>query len=138
MIQDRQRVLFLCSMNRMRSPTAEKVFTWVPGLQPRSAGLDSGAATRCTKGALEWADLVFVMEKKHLSMLGRQFGPMLRGKAPINLGIPDRFDCMQRELVELLLQKVPPFLRVPVDVDSVRQALRLNDVDTPPFPGACW
>ena len=127
-----QHVLFLCSMNRLRSPTAEQVFSCVPGLGARSAGLDDGAARRCTLGDLIWADSVFVMEQRHRSMLGRQFGPALRGRRPILLNIPDRFERMQPELIDLLLAKVPQFLRVPVDAGAIKDLLRLNQADRLP------
>lgn len=125
-MQPHQKILFLCSMNRLRSPTAERVFACVPGLDVRSAGLDDGAECRCEVDDLQWADLIVVMEDRHRRMLGRQFGSALRGRKAIVLGIPDQYEVMQRELVDLLLAKVPQFLRVPVDTQAVRSALNLN------------
>lgn len=125
-MQNSQSVLFLCSMNRLRSPTAETVFSCVPGLSVKSAGLEKDAVQCCTLGDLLQSDIVFVMEQPHRVMLKKQFGDALRGRQIINLNIPDKFDRMQPELVSTLLQKVPPFLSTPVNVEDVREMLRLN------------
>jgi predicted protein tyrosine phosphatase len=135
-----QNLLFLCSMARMRSPTAAKVFACVPGLQTRFGGLDWGAEREATVEDLTWADEILCMEDRHRTMLGKKFGPLLRGRKPIVLGIPDRFDPMDPELVEILLQKVPAFLKVPVDAQAVRACLKANgwdDTVKPPAP-YCW
>jgi predicted protein tyrosine phosphatase len=44
-MDDAMRVLFVCTSNRLRNPTAETLFTGWPGLEVSSAGLDP-AATR--------------------------------------------------------------------------------------------
>ena len=59
------RALFLCSRNRLRSPTAEAVFAAWPGVETDSAGLAPDADTRLSAEQLEWADIVFVMERAH-------------------------------------------------------------------------
>jgi protein-tyrosine-phosphatase len=38
-----KKVLFVCSRNQWRSPTAERVFATRPGLEVRSAGVDKSA-----------------------------------------------------------------------------------------------
>ncbi len=131
-----RKLLFLCSMARMRSPTAARVFACVPGLQTRFGGLDWGSDRKATLEDLAWADAIFCMEDRHRVMLGKTFGPALRGRKPIVLGIPDRFDPMQPELVDLLLKKVPPFLDVRVDSQAARQCLLRNGWSAPPQPPA--
>jgi predicted protein tyrosine phosphatase len=54
--QRKLRVLFVCNQNRLRSPTAERVFGSDPGLEVRSAGVDRDASTPLTRDLLEWAD----------------------------------------------------------------------------------
>ena len=68
-----KRVLFLCSQNKLRSPTAERVFSKHPNLEVASAGLDIDANIRVTKELIEWADLIFVMEKNHKNRLQKKF-----------------------------------------------------------------
>ena len=105
------RVLFLCSRNRLRSPTAEQVFASWPGVEVESAGLARDAVTPLSSELVEWAELIFVMETAHRVKLSKGFRPYLKQQRIICLGIPDRFTFMQPELVELLVAKVGPHLR---------------------------
>jgi len=105
------RALFLCSRNRLRSPTAEAVFAAWPGVETDSAGLAPDAATRVSAEQLDWADVVFVMERAHQARLAAQFGAHLRHKKIVCLDIPDRYAYMQPELVTLLERKAGPLLR---------------------------
>lgn len=84
------RALFLCSRNRLRSPTAEAVFSAWPGVETDSAGLAPDADTRVSAEQLDWADVVFVMERAHQARLAAQFGAHLRHKKIVCLDIPDR------------------------------------------------
>ncbi|VWB24542.1 low molecular weight protein tyrosine phosphatase family protein [Burkholderia lata] len=104
------RALFLCSRNRLRSPTAEAVFAAWPGVETDSAGLAPDADTRVSAEQLDWADVVFVMERAHKARLAAQFGAHLRHKKIVCLDIPDRYTTMQPELVTLLERKAGPFL----------------------------
>ena len=103
-------LLFLCARNRLRSPTAERVFASRPGVETASAGLAPDAEEPVTPDHLAWADLIFVMERAHRAKLQRRFGPHLKGKRVVCLDIPDDYDFMQPELVALLVKKVGPFL----------------------------
>ncbi|XUK64113.1 protein-tyrosine-phosphatase [Plantibacter sp. RU18] len=105
------RVLFVCSRNRLRSPTAEVLFRQVPGIEVASAGLKRDADEVLTSEDVEWADLILVMERTHKQELTRRFGPSLAHTRVAVLGIPDQYDYMAPELVALLRRKVPPFLR---------------------------
>ncbi len=104
------KLLFVCSRNRWRSPTAEKLFHGVDGLQARSAGSEDGARVKVTAGHLGWADLIFVMEPKHARRLRAKFAEELAGKPVICLHIPDDFQFMQPELIALLESAVTPHL----------------------------
>ena len=105
-------VLFICSRNRLRSPTAEQLFAQWPGVETASAGLAPDAEERISAELLHWADLVFVMEKRHRSRLAASFGPALKGRRVVCLDIPDDFDFMQPALVELLKARVSHHLPV--------------------------
>lgn len=104
------RVLFVCSMNRLRSPTAEQVFAGHPGIECDSAGLNNDADNPVTGELVEWAELIFVMEKAHRTKLAKRFRKHLGGRRVICLDIPDDYDFMDPELVELLKRKVTPLL----------------------------
>jgi predicted protein tyrosine phosphatase len=105
------RVLFICTQNRLRSPTAEHLFAGRPGYEVASAGIDAYATTPVSARLLEWADLVFVMEEGHRSDLERRFGESLKGKQVVCLDIPDMFHYMDRELVRLLEAKAGPYFK---------------------------
>ncbi|NHV31035.1 low molecular weight protein tyrosine phosphatase family protein [Burkholderia sp. D-99] len=105
------RARFICSRNRLRSLTAEAVFAAWPGVETDSAGLAPDAGTHLCAEQLDWADVVFVMERAHKAKLAAQFGAHLRHKKIVCLDIPDRYAYMQPELVTLLERKAGPFLR---------------------------
>jgi predicted protein tyrosine phosphatase len=104
------RALFICSHNIMRSATAEAVFADYPGLQVDSAGTESDAKTRVSADAVEWADIIFVMETFHLERLQKMFAKLLRDKHVVVLDVPDEYDFMDPELIELLKREVEPHL----------------------------
>ena len=82
------KLLFICSRNKRRSLTAEKLFAGSPHYHARSAGTQPGARIVVTAGHLGWADLIFVMEKGHLARLRRKYPEALQGKQVITLLIP--------------------------------------------------
>ena len=105
-----KRVLFICSQNRLRSPTAEQVFASWEGIETASAGLNSEADNPVTPELLAWADIVFVMEKAHRAKLSMKFRAHLGSKRVICLDIPDEFEFMDPILVSLLKTKVSKHL----------------------------
>ena len=104
------RVLFICSQNRLRSPTAEHVFASWEGIEVASAGLNDGAQTPVTPELLAWAELIFVMEKVHRNKLAKKFRAYLARKRVVCLDIPDEYEFMAPALVALLKAKVSKHL----------------------------
>jgi predicted protein tyrosine phosphatase len=102
--------LFICSQNRLRSPTAEQVFSGYPGIETASAGTNRGADNPVSTELIEWADLIFVMEQQHRSKLTTGFRSCLKNKRIICLDIPDDYAFMEPALVRLLESKVSRFL----------------------------
>lgn len=105
-----RHILFLCSQNRLRSPTAEQVFADWPGVETASAGVLADADVPVSPELLEWADVIFVMEQAHRTRLSNRYRQWLNGKRVICLDIPDDYDFMSPVLVELLTKKVAPHL----------------------------
>jgi predicted protein tyrosine phosphatase len=105
------RALFICARNRLRSPTAEQVFATWPDVETDSAGLSPDAETPLSPEQIEWASLIFVMEKSHRTKLNRGFRNDLNGKRIICLDIPDTYSFMQPELIALLEVRAGRFLR---------------------------
>ena len=107
------KILFVCSQNRWRSLTAEKLYTGMVGYVVRSAGTEPGARIRVNAGHLGWADLIFVMEKRHWDRLRDKFPESLVGKQVVCLHIPDDYEFMAAELVDELKTKLSPYLDLP-------------------------
>ncbi len=105
------RALFICSQNRLRSPTAEQLFASWPGVETDSAGLGGDASVPLSPEQIAWASIVFVMEKAHRRRLGERFRAHLNGKKVICLDIPDNYTYMQPELIAILESKAGKFLR---------------------------
>lgn len=105
-----RKCLFVCSRNRWRSPTAERIFHGMDGIQARSAGTETGARIKVTAGHIGWADVIFVMEPKHARRLREKFADELADKPLICLHIPDDYQFMQPELIALLESAVAPHL----------------------------
>jgi predicted protein tyrosine phosphatase len=103
-------VLFVCSANRLRSPTAEQVFSTWPGVETDSAGISSGATVLLSSEQVDWADIIFVMEKAHRNKLSQKFRAHLKGKRVVCLDIPDDYEFMDPALVRLLESRVSRFL----------------------------
>ncbi len=104
------KVLFLCSRNEWRSPTAERLWGASPGLSVRSAGLSKSAKRRVSAVDVGWADVIFVMEDQQKSRLTRAFRHDL-GHTPVHvLDIPDDYGFMDPELVTLLTDGTQPIL----------------------------
>jgi predicted protein tyrosine phosphatase len=99
-------LLFICSENRLRSPTAESVFCAYEGFFAIGCGTNADAATSLSGDLIEWADVIFVMEQSHKSKVTKKYSALLKGKRLICLAIADNYQCMQPELVQLLKQKV--------------------------------
>ena len=106
-----KNVLFLCSANRLRSPTAEHVFANWPNIETDSAGLDASASVVLSSEQLKWADIIFVMENRQRNRLSKKYKKHLNGQRVITLGIPDDYEYMDPVLIKLLEAKAGPFLR---------------------------
>ena len=105
-----RKVLFVCSRNKVRSLTAERIYEGCPGYEVRSAGTQPEARIKVTEGLLGWADLVFMMEKSHLERVRRKYPEALVGKKVIVLHIPDEYDYMHPDLIDELKAKVSGYL----------------------------
>jgi predicted protein tyrosine phosphatase len=107
-----KKLLFVCSENRLRSPTAEAVFSKYDEIEAIGCGTNSDAETTLSGDLVEWADVVLVMEKSHRNKVSKKFKELLKGKRLVCLDIPDNYDCMQPELIRLLEAKVPKYVRL--------------------------
>ena len=103
-------ILFVCSQNKRRSLTAEKIFDGVNGHNVRSAGTEKNSRIKVTPGLIGWANLIFCFEKKHLRRLQERYAEELYGKKIVTLNIYDEYEYMDEELQEILKDYVEEYL----------------------------
>jgi predicted protein tyrosine phosphatase len=101
-------LLFICSRNQWRSPTAEALFKNHAVHKARSAGTSDKARIRLSQKMADWADVIFVMEQKHRAILESRFE--VDGKEIIVLDIPDEYQPGDAELVEILEEMLADYL----------------------------
>jgi predicted protein tyrosine phosphatase len=90
------------------------------GYDLRSAGTEKDARIKVTLGHIGWADIIFVMEKKHVRRLQTKFGAILGQKRVICLNIADDYQFMDRELIEILVSRVSEYIAVPTNEDNAQ------------------
>lgn len=106
-------VLFVCSRNKWRSPTAEEIYRNHPDLNAKSAGTEPSARIRLTAKIIDWADLIFVMEKKHKQRMIEKFPLETEEKQIVILDIQDDYQYMDSELIEDITTKVNYYVNAP-------------------------
>ena len=96
------KLLFLCSQNKRRSLTAEKIFDGRGGHEARSAGTETNARIKVTAGLIGWADIIFCMEKKHVRRIREKYNDSVINKKVVCLNISDDYAFMDEALIDLL------------------------------------
>lgn len=103
-------ILFVCSRNNWRSPTAETIYKNSQDHKVKSAGTEPSAKKRVSSKDILWADIIFAMEKKHKQRLLENFPGDIKNKQLIVLDIEDDYEYMDKELVEMIKLSVDPYL----------------------------
>jgi len=104
-----RRILFVCSGNRDRSPTAEQLFKTSESSEVRSAGTLRTAPTPISTDLIRWADKIFAMEEEHKRQI-LKICPEASEKI-IVLNIEDRYYRNDPQLIAILKTKVTPHLK---------------------------
>lgn len=99
-------LLFVCSENKLRSPTGEEIFLSYTGVYAIGCGTNSDAATTVSGDLIQWAGIIFVMERSHRNKVSKKFKDLLRDKKLICLDIPDDFERMDPILIRMLENRV--------------------------------
>lgn len=102
---ERPNILVVCGRNKKRSRTAEYIFKNDDRFKIRSAGLSPKSARQISENDLNWADLVFVMESGQRAKI-RDVYRHLELPAIEVLNIPDEYEFMDEELVEMLEDRI--------------------------------
>jgi len=105
-----RNILFICSKNQWRSPTAETIWRKHPKLNVRSAGTSTKARKTVSSTDVSWADIILVMEEKHKNRLKADFSKLLSHKTIYVLDIPDEYQYMDPNLIKELESAVGSLL----------------------------
>jgi predicted protein tyrosine phosphatase len=111
----RERILFVCTANVDRSPTAEDLYGGDERYEVRSAGVADFATVPLTQDLLLWADRVFVMnerEDQHRTRIRVKF-PHAHPRVIVDLDIEDRWPRGDPELKARILRRLRPYLGPP-------------------------
>lgn len=101
----RPNILVLCGRNKKRSRTAEHIFKNDDRFNIRSAGVSPKSDRKISENDLHWADLVFVMETDQRAKVKVLYGHLDLPKIEV-LNIPDDYEFMEEELVDLLTERM--------------------------------
>ena len=105
-------ILFICSRNKWRSRTAETIFKYNQLHNVKSAGTENDARIKVTEKLLLWANVIFVMEKKHRTRIKEKFNSACENKEIIILEIEDNYQYMDEELIEILKSSVAGYIEI--------------------------
>ena len=103
-------LLFICSKNQWRSPTAEMLFKNHPVHQARSAGTSDNARVKVNQKLLDWAGVIFVMERRHKELLKERFPTTISKKQIIVLDIEDNYRFGDEVLTGILKNVLQGYL----------------------------
>jgi predicted protein tyrosine phosphatase len=103
-------LLFICSKNQWRSPTAELLFKNNPLHEAKSAGTSEKARIKINHKLIEWATVVFVMERKHKEIIKQNFQAAIKDKQIVVLNIADDYSFGDEELVNILKTALAEYL----------------------------
>ena len=103
-------ILFICSKNQWRSPTAEALFKNHPLHIAKSAGTGSKARIKINQKLIVWADIIYVMERKHKELLRLRFPDVINNKKIEILNIPDKYSFQDPMLIAILKSALSEYL----------------------------
>jgi len=99
-MKEKKNVLFVCSRNKWRSKTAETIFRNHLLWNVKSAGTSNSAERKVSLELINWADEIYVMERKHKEIIEKKFG-RIEQRITI-LDIPDEYQYMDQDLIDEL------------------------------------
>lgn len=106
-----KNILFVCAANKQRSKTAEDYFATkhtyynFDPIGTNQKICNNEGTNFITEEHLIWEDEVYVMEQRHKKQINEHTERRYRHKITV-LNIPDRFKYYQKELIEILEEKI--------------------------------
>ena len=108
---ERPNILVVCGRNKKRSKTAEYIFKNDNRFSVRSAGLSPKSDRKISENDLSWADLIFVMETGQRAKIWKLYRHLELPTIEV-LNIPDDYEFMDEELVEMLADRINDALKI--------------------------
>jgi len=103
---DYKKVLTVCSVNMLRSPTMAHVLSADPyNFNTRSAGTAECALIPVTEDLLMWCDEVVCADTEHALWIRNKMMEWMIDKPIIDLKIPDNYEYRNPELIELIKER---------------------------------
>lgn len=109
-MSEKPNLLVVCGRNKKRSRTAEHIFKNDIRFNIRSAGLSPKSDRKISENDLNWSDWVLVMENQQRRKIWDLFNHLELPEIEI-LEIPDDYEFMDPELVEILTDKINETLK---------------------------
>ena len=123
MVTSREQLLFICSRNQWRSPTAAALFKNSDLYVAKSAGTSDKARVKITAGVINWADRIFVMEKRHAEIIQQNYPNLIADRSIVTLHISDDYQYMDPELIEILESRLAEYLDWAISGFLLRSAM---------------
>jgi len=101
--------LFVCGRNQWRGPTAEHIYRNDDRIEVRSAGMSGKSKHVLSEGDVTWADLILVMEDRYKIRIVDIFRGLPLPEI-VTLDIPDEYQFMDAELVDIIQKGVEFFI----------------------------
>lgn len=108
-MQERPNFLVVCGKNKKRSRTAEFIFKNDNRFAIRSVGVNPKSNRKITEKDIEWSDLILVMEKEHQQKIKKLYAYLELPTIEV-LDIPDEYEFMDEELIEILTEKINSYI----------------------------
>jgi predicted protein tyrosine phosphatase len=104
------KILFICSANVDRSPTAAHIYAKREGFEAKSAGVSWSARKRVTAELIQWADIILCMEEWQKQFIEKEFSDVISHQKTGYLDITDDYLYMQPMLIDVIKEKTEAWL----------------------------
>lgn len=109
-MSEKPNILIICGKNKKRSKTGEQIFRNDSRINVRSAGVSPKSEKKIGEKDITWADLILVMEHEQREKIKEVFSNLKIPKI-IVLEIPDDYEYLDNELIEILTNKINMYLK---------------------------
>jgi predicted protein tyrosine phosphatase len=114
------KILFVCTANIDRSPTAEHLYKNHSALEVKSAGTAhyGFAELPVSKGLIMWADVILCMTEKQKRYIEYEFADIISEKIIDELDVQDDYRYMNIQLQNILKVRIDAWLEKNLNIQS--------------------